>query len=84
MRWLESGWSETELDQMELEENGRYYVGIAEGQIVGSIGCYLPTPAFDRYVVSYVHSLGETSIAKTALRRQKQVVNLNYVSLVSG
>jgi ribosomal protein S18 acetylase RimI-like enzyme len=55
VQWLESAWSETELDQMALEENGRQYVATEEGQIIASIGCYLPTPAFDRYVISYVH-----------------------------
>lgn len=55
VRWLEAAWAESELDQMALEENGRYYVGMKGDSIVGSIGCYLPTPTFERYVLSYVH-----------------------------
>jgi ribosomal protein S18 acetylase RimI-like enzyme len=52
---LESAWTERELDEMALEENGRQYVGVEEGKVMGSIGCYLPVDGFDRYVLSYVH-----------------------------
>lgn len=54
-RWLESAWSESELDQMALEENFRHYVAVEEGILIGSIGCYLPVEDFDCHVLSYVH-----------------------------
>lgn len=55
-RWLESPWSDDELELMAQEANGREYVAIAgDGRIVGAIGCYLPLPSNPCHVLSAVH-----------------------------
>jgi RimJ/RimL family protein N-acetyltransferase len=53
-RWLESPWTESELDEMEKEENGKVFVIENNEKVVALIGCYLPDGDFKEYVISVV------------------------------
>jgi ribosomal protein S18 acetylase RimI-like enzyme len=54
-RWLESPWSDRDLDQMETETNGREYVATLGGEVVGCIGWYLPLESMQTCMLAEIH-----------------------------
>ena len=50
--WLESPWSDTELDEVLQEKEGALFVIEEEGELIAMIGCYSPNSEIRHYVIS--------------------------------